>query len=69
MRIVKKTMKCPKCGNEKKFLIAISATAMYDAEDDTLYDFEDMMIDDRELVTCKICNHVGTMDEFETKGE
>lgn len=62
-------MKCPECGNEEVFLVAISATAMYDAKNDILYNYGDIKIDDRELITCCKCNHIGRMDEFETKGK
>ncbi|MBR4315908.1 MAG: hypothetical protein IKP65_02915 [Alphaproteobacteria bacterium] len=60
-------MKCPKCGNKQMFLVAISATAKYDAENDDLYNYDDVMIDDRELVTCCECDYIGNYDEFEVE--
>lgn len=60
-------MKCPKCGNTKMFLVAVSSTASYDAENDDLYDLEDSVIDDRETATCAVCDHAGPYEEFEPK--
>lgn len=60
-------MKCPKCGNKKDFFVAISATAKYDAETDELSDYEDIVIDDRELVTCCKCDYVDNVEEFDNE--
>ena len=60
-------MKCPKCGNERLFYVAVSATADYNAATDCISNLGNPIIDDRETATCELCNYAAAFEEFENK--
>ena len=59
-------MKCPMCGNEKKFICEIVAVAEYDSETNTFCNLSDVEINEEfGYITCGQCHHQAPADEFE----
>lgn len=59
-------MKCPVCGNEKKFICDVVAVAKYDAETNTFYDLSDVDINEESgYIQCDQCHHYAPADAFE----
>jgi transcription elongation factor Elf1 len=61
-------MKCPVCGNEKKFMCEVVAVAEYDAETNLLYNLSDVDINEESgYIKCEQCYHYASANAFEDK--
>lgn len=58
-------LKCPKCGNERKFSVDAHHTITIDGND---VDHDDSLCyENDDTITCDTCNHSGQVKSFQTE--
>lgn len=64
-------LKCPACGNTKKFIVDVVGTTFYDQEEESFGDVVDCVTFNTESgwVSCRECHFQASLDMFEEEGD